>query len=513
MLKKLLTEWRGTILLLFLILVASFALRVYNLTTLPVFADEAIYIRWSQVMGNEPTLRFLPLSDGKQPLYMWGLMFLVSKFSDPLFIARFISVLASLGTVVGVFVLTFYLLKNKTASLVAALMWTLSPYTFFFDRMALVDATLACFAVWTATLGIWFAKSRRLDAALLTGITLGLAMLTKSPALFFGILLLPTVIIFNYKNLKKNYYVFGLLLVVYGIAFAMYNILRLGPNFHLLTSRNFDYVYPYSHILTEPLNPLRGHLGGIQNYFVVLAPLGLTLLAIFGFFKNIKNYGKETIMLFLWVGVPIFLIAEYSKVVTARYLLFIMPFFIVLAASSFNNISLKYKNVVLLFMAIFMAHSLYVITLLHTDVYKAPLPQGERSGYLEEWTAGQGIKEISEFVKSEHAKDPTHKIVVGTEGYFGTLPNGLEMYMEGTPNVIVVGIGLGINKVPESLVESYESGNKTYLVINKSRIIESPDKLGLKLIAEYKKGLRTEGSIEYDRHGPQESLYFFEVTK
>ncbi|MBN1169248.1 hypothetical protein JXA63_05150, partial [Candidatus Woesebacteria bacterium] len=52
---------------IFILLLAIF-LRIYNLNELPIFGDEAIYIRWAQIMRNEPTLRFIPLSDGKQPL-------------------------------------------------------------------------------------------------------------------------------------------------------------------------------------------------------------------------------------------------------------------------------------------------------------------------------------------------------------------------------------------------------------------------------------------------------------
>ena len=56
--------------------------RLYQLTLLPVFADEAIYIRWAQVMKAESTLRFLPLSDGKQPLFMWSVIPFFKLFSD-----------------------------------------------------------------------------------------------------------------------------------------------------------------------------------------------------------------------------------------------------------------------------------------------------------------------------------------------------------------------------------------------------------------------------------------------
>src|SRR3990172_3195673 len=101
---------------LLIITASAFLIRFINLTSLPVFADEAIYIRWSQIMANEPTLRFLPLSDGKQPLYMWVLMLVVDRFSDPLFVGRFISLLCGIGTVVGLFLTTFYLFRSYTAA-------------------------------------------------------------------------------------------------------------------------------------------------------------------------------------------------------------------------------------------------------------------------------------------------------------------------------------------------------------------------------------------------------------
>src|SRR3989344_5804660 len=72
--KKIINEWKSTILLGILILILALGLRLYNLTYLPIFADEAIYIRWAQIMQAESTLRFLPLSDGKQPLFMWGMI-------------------------------------------------------------------------------------------------------------------------------------------------------------------------------------------------------------------------------------------------------------------------------------------------------------------------------------------------------------------------------------------------------------------------------------------------------
>src|SRR3972149_10532537 len=105
--KKFLTEWKTTIIACFVVLLAAFALRAYNLNYLPIFGDEAIYIRWAQVMRAEATLRFLPLSDGKQPLFMWVVIPFLKLFSDPLFTGRAVSAFAGIGTVLGIFLATY----------------------------------------------------------------------------------------------------------------------------------------------------------------------------------------------------------------------------------------------------------------------------------------------------------------------------------------------------------------------------------------------------------------------
>lgn len=496
---------------------ALYFVRFYNLTLLPVFADEAIYIRWSQIMANEPTLRFLPLSDGKQPMFMWILMFLVNRFTDPLFIGRAVSVFSGFGTMLGVGFLSYLLFKNKLAAFTSAFIYSILPFTFFFDRLGLVDSMLTMFGVWSFYFAVLTAKTRRLDTAMLMGFFLGCAWLTKSTATIFIMLAPLARILADWKrNFAKNFPLIfkalALYLVSVTIAFGMYNILRLGPNFGLIASRNQDYIYPINHILFYPLNPLRGHIGGIINYFVLMGTVGLLIIWLVSYFVNWKKYWKEMILLTFWAVVPILVTAEYFKVVTARYIVYTIPYLIILAGSSFMAKTKTVKLLVFLAAAALIVQSLSFNWKLMTNPDAAPLPAGEKTGYLLEWTAGQGIKEISEYLKPQASQlSPGEKIVVGTEGFFGTLPDGLQMYMEGNKNVVVIGVGLGFEELPTSLAESKKAGNKTYLVINKSRLIVSPEKIGLKLIASYQKPPRRPDSLEYKQFGPQDSLLFFEV--
>ena len=511
--KKSLSEWKWVILGGTLLLFVALFLRLYKLTLIPVFADEAIYIRWSQVMGAEPTLRFLPLSDGKQPLFMWILMFYVRRLSDPLFAGRILSVLSGLGTTIGIFAVSYILFKNKVVSFVSSLIWVFSPFSFFFDRMALVDSMLAMFSIWTMFFAVLTAKTKRLDMAMITGFLLGGALLTKSPALFIAILI-PTTWIFV-KRPKDILKLIPLLVVTYLIGYGFYNILRLGPNFNLISSRNADYVLPISHLWTNFRDPFMFHIEEtFKDWFVKMGPWPILILGLLGLAISFKKYWKEKLLLLTWFFFPLLVQSEYARVFTVRYILYMLPFFFILSASSFLATKKVVRAVAVIVLALFLGKSLLFDFYLLTNPAKANLPNSERSGYLEEWTAGDGIKEISEYLRSENIKEPNKKIVVGTEGFFGTLPDGLQMYLNDVPKITVIGAGLDFRTVPQSLKESKEFGNKTYLVVNKSRFEGDADKLGLKLIAAYSKALRiNEESREFKLKGPQEVLYFFEVTK
>ncbi|MGB6839124.1 MAG: glycosyltransferase family 39 protein [Microgenomates group bacterium] len=518
--RKFWKNWKRIFFLALGLFFLALILRLYNLTYLPVFADEAIYIRWSQVMVAEPTLRFLPLSDGKQPLFMWVLMFLVRRFKDPLFIGRLVSVATGIGTMAGIFALTYYLFKSKTTALIASLFWAISPFAIFFDRMALVDSMLAMFGIWTLVFGIITAKTLRLDAAMLTGFALGGALLTKSPALFFVILLPSTWLFSNWPKKNKDKAVrlirlLGLFLVSLFIGYGMYNILRLGSNFHMIGLRNKDYVFPISHLWTNPKDPFISHFDRAIEWIWILGPSVLLIFIGLGAVVNLKKHWKETLLLALWGIGPIVVQSEFAKVFTARYIFFSLPYLFILAASVFVVRRENFRKIVILGLIIFIFHSLLVNRLLLTQVEAAPLPRIMRSGYLEEWTAGTGIYEAAELIREEYNREPDEKIVVGTEGFFGTLPDGLQIYLNDLPEITIIGVGINLGEVPSSLTNSVEAGSKTYLLINASRLKfkgEFEDH-GLKIVAVYPKAFRPEGMKEFVVHGPRDTLYLFEVTE
>jgi 4-amino-4-deoxy-L-arabinose transferase-like glycosyltransferase len=499
------------LLLIGLVILVFLFLRLINLTLLPIFADEAIYVRWSQVMRAEPTLRFLPLSDGKQPLFMWLLMIVLRFFADPLLAGRLVSVLAGLGSLIGILILSFLLFKSKKISLISGLFYALTPFFVFFDRMALVDSLLMMLGIWVYLLVILLLKFLRLDLAMITGMVFGAALLTKSPALFFG-LSLPAVLLLsegiNFKNKKKTIVwaikLVSLLAVVYLFGLGIYNLLRLGSNFQMIAIRNKDYVFSFKEILSHPLDPLRPHLGDLKLWFPNLFTWPIFLLAGAGLVLALKRKTQRlgaVFLLLISLG-PIFVQSVFARVFTPRYLLFASWPWLVL--SGLGAIGLadfgakfwkesKYQWLgLILGLALIIPCLTYDIDLL-VKPEKAPLPRRMRSGYLEDWTAGQGIKEIAEFIK---AASLNQNIFVGTEGFFGTLPDGLQIYLEKTPGVTVIGVGYPIVRVVESLTNSLVD-NDVYLVVNQSRFLIPAEAHGLEVVREYPKAVNPEG--EQDR--------------
>lgn len=452
--------------IVFLLAVAYFLIRIPDLIKQPIFADEAIYIRWSQVMRAEPTLRFLPLSDGKTPFYMWMMIPFFKIFDDPLYAGRFLSVLSGFGTFLGVLFLGWKFFNVRVGILAAALV-TFIPYMLFFDRLALVDSMLAATVVWSLNIALVVVVYKRIDLAMVLGYFLGIGLLVKPPAVF-SILSVPlTLLNIDWKSKDRQNTLLktcGLFLIALIVAIGIYNILRLGPGFSNLSSRNDDYIHPFNRLLEYPLDPLKPH--GMSFFRVLNSLFGVPLI-IFGLFSMVlalirKN--KIAVIILLWAIIPLIAQLSLLKVFTGRYVLFTIPLILVITAWGIDVVwkGLRKKTAWLgyLLIAVLITWPLYFIYTLHfSPLEKLPLEKNERRGYLEDWTAGYGLKEIANYLH-QRSKDGT--VVVGTDGSFGTLSDGLQIYTDKNLKIIVIG---GKATISAQLRDAAKS-NETYFVYN-----------------------------------------------
>jgi len=464
------------------LIAAYFALRLPNLTSQPIFADEAIYVRWAQVMKSEPTLRFVSLSDGKTPLFMWVMIPFFKIFSDPLYAGRFLSILSGFFTMLGVFFLTRKVF-NSQAALWASLIYVITPYTVFFDRMALVDSMASAFTIWIIYLAILLVQKMRLDLAMVLGYLLGGAVLTKTPGMLNSLILPVSILAF--KRVTTDKYRLVRLVLLWGVAVVIalvaYNMLRLGPNFHSLSSRNADYVFSPVELIGRPLDPFIPHFHDMSDWFPKLFTWPVLLLIASSLWFMVKNKNKLGWIVFLWALLPMLLSMAFLKTFTARYLLTSVAPLLVLAGYGMDEISQKIKLSpvikILLPVLIVGILPLWFDYQLVSNPPPNSLPKEERIGYFEEWTAGYGFKQIASYLIDQKK---TGSVVVGTAGYFGTLPDGLYIYLD-KAQISVIGSSATISaKIREAAKD-----HPTYFVGNK-KDLEKADK-NLTLIMEFPK--------------------------
>jgi 4-amino-4-deoxy-L-arabinose transferase-like glycosyltransferase len=424
--------------------------RLYNLDLIPIFADEAIYIRWAQLLAYDWRHLFVPLTDGKTPLFMWLLAPLLRLGFDPLLTGRVLSAVSGLLGVIGVYKLSQKLFEVKTARLVA-LLAIFCPFLLFYDRMSLTDTLLTTLIVWSVYFG--------------SGIGLGFtaaAALWVKPSALSSLLLIP---LFHLKAWKK-------LLLSGVIALVLYNLLRFSDSFYMIKQRSLDYLQPptWEHLISAS-QVFFGWLNSYLTWPLIVVWLLALVIAV-------KFREKKIAILSLFVLAPFLTLALVGKVVYPRYLLPTVPFILIISAWGLVRLPKTMKQgLVAIILILWLRFDYYLLT----DPVQAPLPHSEKEQYFYTWAAGSGLKEIRQYL-NELPQDK--KIVVATEGSFGTLPNGLEIYFSGHPAIQILGVGFPAGGISGGMEQALQDNRRVFLVANFNRFsFPNPDRL--RLIAEY----------------------------
>jgi len=470
--------------LLSLVLAGFF--RLVNLTIIPIFADEAIYIHWSQLAWHDHTKRFISLTDGKPPLHTWLMIPFLKIINNPLIAGRLLSAIAGLGTLIGLYLIVKKVFDDKKA-LLAAFFTVLCPFLVFYDRLAVADSLLTALGVWSFYLGLLLLEKPDLGKAFLVGFCWGGGLLTKQTALYF-IVLSPLLIFFSLypskKNLKKKltyfiknqlaYLVFACLL-----AFLAYNVVKLSPFSHLISSRSYDYILGKREFLKDPFQLLWGNLRAITAWLGSYQLKVGVFLFFLGLAWMIKDNWLKAVVFSGWLMIPLLGSAAIGKIIFPRYFVFVQPWVIVFIAYGVDNlikISKKLPRAVFLSVMLFPFLPWLIFScLLVFQPLKAPLIKREQDQYLTSWSSGWGIKPIADYLKEKH---PQELIYVATEGYFGTLPDGLEVFLDGFSNIQVYGIGQPIGHIPEETLSNADQA-PAYLIVNDNRYLGQGENLEL----------------------------------
>lgn len=465
-----------------------------TLVLLPVFADEAIYLRWAQlIIIDWKRYLFFPMNDGKTPLLIWLVVPFLKFFNDPLLAGRLLSSLFFFGQVFLIFKISFKLTKDKFFAILSALFFAISPMFFWHGRLFLLDNGLNFFLLLTWFLSLSFidnkfhklSKIRIFSYCFLVGLSFYLALLSKISAITF----LP-VIFFNFFLVKKlNWSKFWQIFFYNSfsifISFFLFALLKFSPSFSQLFSRGGDFLIDlktisFNVLFENFIKNAKYFFEIFRDYFSFLIILFLaSLLYLHRWaFRSIKDLKKlfqlknYLFFNFLFLILPLMFL---GKIIYPRYLILPAIFYFLLSLYTlyillrFSQSHLS-KIVFLVIVALpyLLINFLFIKNSFSGNFFEIMnLPEKDREQYLITWSAGGGINQAVQLIKQE---SQNQKILVLTEGFVGTLPDGLTIYFfKENKNVIVEGIGL-IDKIEQKWIEKAQEFDKVFYVVNKNRL-------------------------------------------
>src|SRR5258706_10505739 len=321
---KLLQKYTTELFISIGLLVAYLFLRLTQIMSLPLFTDEAIYSRWSQIARQDASWRFISLTDGKQPMFVWWDMIFMRFVHDPLLAGRLVSVVCGLVTMIGLYFLGREIFKNKWVGFLSACLYVLYPFALVYDRMSLYDSMVGMFTIWSLYLEIILVRNPRLWLGFCLGLVLGGGMLTKTSAFFSWYLLPATLLLFDWKSKDRTIKLgkwIGIAALSIVLANLYYLVLRLSPFFHIVNDKNAVFVYPVSEWVQHPFTFLQGNLRGVWDWFSTYMPYPVIFL-ILGGLVVMQKFVKEKIVLVIYFIVPFILLALFAKVLYPRFIFF-----------------------------------------------------------------------------------------------------------------------------------------------------------------------------------------------
>lgn len=463
-----------------------FCTRLVHLTIIPIFTDEAIYLRWAQSALAEPRWRFISLIDGKQPLLIWLFLPALKLIGDPLVAGRVVSVVLGYVGMFGVMVFASFLTKNYKGALIGGLFYIVSPFFLMYDRLAIYESLLTAIFIWTLFLTYVLGKTLRLDVALLLGMSIGAGLLTKSSATFFwGLLPAMALLVGWRKNTWKlqTLKLAGLILITTLLGMSFTLIFYLSEFRHMITAKNLTFVYSLAEFMQKPFLNAWGNFVGLSSWLVGYLSIPVLLLMVVAFVWYFKKNWKSALFFLTYFIVPFVALAWFGRVIYPRFILFMtVPLWIVLIIYCTHLVETHKKKLLLsvLIVALFMP-SVYFSVKLLTDPIQAPIPKHDRSQFISDWPAGYGIKEVVGYLKTEADKGP---IVVATDGTFGLYPMALEIYLGSNPNISFKPYW-PLNDFPYEL-KTLAQEKPVYLLFKEKQV--APPDWPIVLIAQYQRG-------------------------
>lgn len=460
-----------------IIILLYFASRIYNLTLLPIFTDESIYIYWAKIIATTHSQYFISLTDGKPPLLIWIIAVFLKLLPSSWYLiaGRLPSVIFGLISLLGIYKLTKIFSKSIETASIAALLYVLNPFLLMYDRLALYDAMLTSMLLWSVICVLKLAETKELKFALTGGIILGLAFLSKPPAVIYWALIPIIYVLFLPSNKHRNWLKkIVLILIPLIISQGMNNIQRFSKVYYLMEGKNQQFTKSISDLLRNPLELTFGNLHGFFSWLIPYSTWPIFALAMIALaYVCLKQTKRGAILFLLWFF-PILVLATVGKEIFPRYILFTTPYLIIPIAILMGSFQKK-KTYALIVLSLLLIPTLHFDYLILTEPSKAPLPDSDYHQLVSEHPSGFGLSEIFTFIRDESKSGPLNLEIQGT---FGLYPYAFNLEFWENSNVHIIP-RWPLSAIDEDILK-YAKTTKTYILLKEHD--EIPANLPLRLV-------------------------------
>lgn len=420
--------------LFFSIVCLYFLIRLWNLTLLPIFNDEAIYLDWGWRSITIPGQLFYSLYDAKQPLLMWVFGVSSSIFTDPLFGGRVVSVVTGFFTMLGLYTVGRHYFDEKIG-LLAAFLYTITPVFSFYDRQALMESTVSAIGVWFCYFSLCLLKTWETKYVIYMGILFGIGFFVKSTVIAFllGSLFVSFWVSIQYKKEQRKILV-KQLLVFLVISQLILLPLYIQPVFWETFYTNSRYTLTLQEIFQLPFTIwIKNIWTFLQIAFGYLTP-GIFIFALFGFYLLFK---KNKIFVF-WILSILLCLVLLGRGVTIRYTTPFLPLFLLAASFAIVFLYQKFPKISALVIFISLIGSGYLTFVQITDPlmyfnYIEKITKiSEKEEYVKYWTAGFGVREIFDTIQLQSNNKP---IYIAVRPDSGNPENAMFVYARKNNNI------------------------------------------------------------------------------
>ncbi len=426
-----------TRLVLLLLIALYFFTRLYHLTILPIFFDEAIFIKWAKIIASSNQQWFIPFSGGKNILLPWLAVPFLKIFppADFLIAGRIPSVIAGFFSILATYKIGRLLFTSKVA-LLASFFVTIAPFNLLYDRMALYDSLLCAVLAWTAYFTFKTATTLKTADGWKWGLALGIGHLAKATAIFYSLLTPLVFIILSYQKTKKT--IFKLIAISFLTSQLVANWTIISRGYFEYQQKALAHTPTTQSLLVNPFLVFTRNISWtfdwLTSYYTL--PIFITVLISFGYLLKVQRI-KALAFLALTV-VPVFIFCFIARDYFPRYLLFTTPIVFLSLSYFICSVTFRFKNKLLL--KAFLVLGLLFLPLkfdyhLLTNPPEAELPQADNWQYITGFPSSYGFAPIYRFLDTKLRNGPVTLVV---EGSYSHYPYAFELYYWNNKNITIM---------------------------------------------------------------------------